>query len=136
MKITIPTEKPVVIELDVNGTIHEIEFYPTDLRTRQAFYEVYEKLKAYQPKEITPTTDEHGVSGKELDEARELRRFTEFLAEQVDDIFGAGTAQKITDGRCSPHGLISFICQMAVYFQKASDSLIRRYIADESGVME
>ena len=136
MKFTVNTEKPIVIELEVDGVSHTVEFYPTDLRTRQAFYETYEKLKAYQPKDITPTVDENGVSNIELENAKELRRFTDFLSEQVDEIFGAGTASIITGGRCIPHELIRFICEMARYFSEASDKLIRRYTAaDESRVM-
>lgn len=131
------TEKPITITLDVDGIEHEIKFYPTDLRTRETFYETYEQVKAYKPNDITPTTDENGVSDIELQNARELRRFTEFLAERVDEIYGTGTTDIITGGRCVPHALIAFICETARYFAAASERLIRKYTAaDESGVME
>ncbi len=45
MKFELKTEKPVRIEVDVDGEKHIIEFYPSDVRTRQAFFEVYEDLK-------------------------------------------------------------------------------------------
>ena len=137
MKFVVNAEKPVIIEIDVNGKTHTIEFYPSDLKTRRAFFEIYEELKAYKVKEITPVTDENGVSNVALEEVRELERFTEFLAERFDRVFGAGTAAIIMDGRCNPDELIRYIVEMAQYFKRTSDCLIREYTApSESGVME
>lgn len=62
---------------------------------KTGFFEIHENLKAYKPKDITPTADENGVSNEEPESARELRRFTDYLAEQVDTAFGAGTAELI-----------------------------------------
>ena len=137
MKYTVTTEKPIEIEIDVDGKTSTIQFYPTDLSTRQKFYEAYENLKNYKPKEITPSTDENGVSNVELENTRELKRFTDFLAEQVDGIFGDGTAELLTGGRCNPSELVRFLCEMTQYFAKASDKLISKYVnAGESGVMK
>ena len=137
MKFKTKTAIPETIEIERNGNSVTIKFYPADLRVRQAFYEAYEKLKEYKVRDITPTVDRFGVSNKELEEARELRRFTDFLSQQVDEIFGEGVAQLITDGRCIPDELIRFICETAKYFSAASEKLIKKYIADdESGVME
>ncbi len=137
MKFKVQPEKPVVIEIEVDGQTSEIKFYPTDLKVRQDFFEIYEELKAYKPREITPVVDENGVSNIEIEEARELTRFTEFVAERVDRVFGAGTAEIIMNGGCYLHLLIRFICEMAQYFKAASNELIKEYtIPDESGVME
>lgn len=137
MKFKVTPEKPVVIEIEVDGKTSEIKFYPTDLKVRQDFFEIYEELKAYKPREITPVVDENGVSNIELEEARELTRFTEFVAERVDRVFGAGTAEIIMNGGYSLHNLVRFICETAQYFKAASNELIREYTAlAESGVME
>ncbi len=140
MTYTIAHEKPVTIEIEANNEIHTINFYPTDLAARQKFYEAYENLKGYKPKEFTPVTDENGVSNAELENTKELRRFTDFLAEQVDGIFGDGTAELLTEGRCNPSELVCFLCETAKYFTQTSDKLIAQYVnavnAGESGVMK
>lgn len=137
MKYTVNAEPPVEIEIVYGETTHRIKFYPTDLATRERFYQTYENLKNYKPKEITPVVDENGVSNAELENARELRRFTEFLGKQVDGIYGVGTARLLTGGRCEPTELIRFICETAHYFTQTSDKLIRHYTeAIKGGVME
>lgn len=137
MKYTVTTEKPIAIEFDVDGKISTINFYPTDLSTRQKFYETYENLKNYKPKEIVPVVDENGVSNAELENTRELKRFTDFLGEQVDGIYGAGTATLLTGGRCDPSELIRFICETAHFFTQTSDKLIKHYTdAIKGGVMK
>ncbi|MBP0982734.1 MAG: hypothetical protein J6A19_03335 [Oscillospiraceae bacterium] len=137
MKYTLTTEKPIEIEIDVDGKISTIQFYPTDLSIRQKFYETYENLKNYKPKEITPVVDENGVSNVELENTRELKRFTDFLGEQVDGIYGAGTAALLTGGRCDPSELIRFICETAHFFTQTSDKLIKHYTETiKGGVMK
>ncbi len=137
MKFKVQPEKPVVIEIEVDGKTSEIKFYPTDLRVRQDFFEIYEELKAYKPREIAPIIDENGVSNIELEEARELKRLTDFVAERVDRVFGSGTADIIMNGGYNLSELVRFICEMAQYFKAASNELIKEYtMPDESGVME
>lgn len=137
MKYTVTTEKPIEIEVDVDGKISTIHFYPTDLSTRQKFYEAYENLKNYKPKEFKVVVDKNGVSNADLENAKELRRFTEFLGEQVDAIYGEGTAKILTCGRCEPSELIRFICETAHYFTQTSDQIIRHYTeAVQGGVMK
>ena len=74
MKFTVNSHNPVEISIEANGKTHNIEFYPSDLNTRQAFFEIYEELKAYKPAEISPTVDENGVSNIELWEQRSATR--------------------------------------------------------------
>ena len=137
MKLKVQPEKPVVIEIEVDGKTSEIKFYPTDLRVRQDFFEIYEELKAYKPREIAPIIDENGVSNIELEEARELKRLTDFVAERVDRVFGSGTADIIMNGGYNLSELVRFICEMAQYFKAASNELIKEYtMPDESGVMD
>ncbi len=137
MKFKVQPEKPVVIEIEVDGKTSEIKFYPTDLRVRQDFFEIYEELKAYKPREIAPIIDENGVSNIELEEARELKRLTDFVAERVDRVFGKGTSKIIMNGGYYLSELVRFICEMAQYFKAASNELIKEYtMPDESGVME
>ena len=137
MKFKVQPEKPVVIEIEVDGKTSEIKFYPTDLRVRQDFFEIYEELKAYKPREIAPIIDENGVSNIEIEEARELKRLTDFVAERVDRVFGSGTADIIMNGGYNLSELVRFICEMAQYFKAASNELIKEYtMPDESGVME
>ena len=137
MKFTVNSHKPVEISIETNGKTHNIEFYPSDLNTRQAFFEIYEELKAYKPAEIAPVVDENGVSNVELEQTRELVRFTNFFAERFDRVFGAGTADIIMCGRCDPTKLVRFICETAHYFKAQSEQLIREYTApDNNGVME
>lgn len=137
MTYVVTPEPPIDIEISVNGETHHINFYPTDLAVRERFYQVYENLKNYKPKDIKVTVDKNGVSNTELENAKELRRFTEFLGEQVDGIYGEGTAKLLTCGRCEPVELIKFICKTAKYFTQTSDKLIRHYTeAIQGGVME
>ena len=137
MKFKVQPEKPVVIEIEVDGKTSEINFYPTDLKVRQDFFEIYEELKAYKPREITPVVDENGVSNVELEEAREMKRLTDFVAERVDRVFGSGTADIIMNGGYNLSELVRFICEMAQYFKAASNELIKEYtMSEESGVME
>lgn len=137
MKYTVTPEPPVDIEIISGGETHHINFYPTDLAVRERFYQVYENLKNYKPKDIKVTVDKNGVSNAELENAKELRRFTEFLGEQVDGIYGAGTAKLLTCGRCEPVELIKFICETAKYFTQTSNKLIKHYTeAIQGGVME
>ncbi len=137
MKFKVQPEKPVVIEVEVDGKTSKIKFYPTDLKVRQDFFEIYEELKAYKPREITPVVDENGVSNVELEEAREMKRLTDFVAERVDRVFGSGTADIIMNGGYYLSELVRFICEMAQYFKAASNELIKEYtVQEESGVME
>lgn len=137
MKFYTTKEQPVDIEIVSGGETHHISFYPTDLSVREKFYQTYENLKNYKPKEIKVEVDENGVSNVELENARELRRFTEFLGEQVDGIYGEGTAKILTGGRCEPSELIRFICETAKYFTQTSDKLIKHYTeAIQGGVMK
>ena len=127
MKYTVTPESPVDIEISANGETHNISFYPTDLAVRERFYQTYENLKNYKPKEFKVVVDKNGVSNAELENAKELRRFAEFLGEQVDGIYGEGTAKILTGGRCEPSELIRFICETAKHFTQTSDQLIRQY---------
>lgn len=137
MKYTVTPESPVDIEISANGETHHISFYPTDLAVRERFYQTYENLKNYKPKEFKVVVDKNGVSNAELENAKELRRFTEFLGEQVDAIYGEGTAKILTGGRCEPSELIRFICETAKHFTQTSDQLIRQYTeAIRGGVMK
>ena len=137
MKFYAKEEKPVEIEIDTGNEKHVISFYPTDLATRERFYQTYENLKNYKPKEVKNVVDENGVSSAELENAKELRRFTDFLGEQIDGIFGAGTAKLITNGRCNPVELIRFMCETAHYFTQTSSKLIKHYTdAIGDGVMK
>lgn len=130
-------DNPISIDIETNGKVNTIEFYPTDLLTRERFYQTYENLKNYKLKEIKNVVDENGVSSAELENAKELRRFTDFLGEQIDGIFGAGTAKLITNGRCNPVELIRFMCETAHYFTQTSSDLIKHYTdAIGDGVMK
>ena len=81
--------------------------------------------------------DMNGVSSAELENTKELHRFTDFLGEQIDGIFGAGTAKLITNGRCNPVELIRFMCETAHYFTQTSSDLIKHYTdAIGDGVMK
>ena len=137
MKFTVTTEPPIDIEISANGETHHISFYPTDLAVRERFYQTYENLKNYKPNDIKVKVDENGVSNAELENAKELRRFAEFLGEQIDGKYGEGTAKILTGGRCEPTELIRFICETAKYFTQTSDQLIRHYTeAIQGGVMK
>lgn len=105
MKYTVTPESPVDIEISANGETHHISFYPTDLAVRERFYQTYENLKNYKPRGFKVVVDKNGVSNAELENAKELRRFAEFLGEQVDGIYGEGTAKILTGGRCEPSSL-------------------------------
>ena len=137
MKYTVTPELPVDIEISTNDETHHISFYPTDLSVRERFYQTYENLKNYKPREFKVVVDKNGVSNAELENAKELRRFAEFLGEQVDGIYGEGTAKILTGGRCEPSELIRFICETAKYFTQTSDQIIRHYTeAVQGGVMK
>ncbi len=137
MKFKVKSEKPVIIEVEVDGKTSEIKFYPTDLKVRQDFFEIYEEMKTYKPHQIVPVIDQNGVSNADIEATRELKRFTDFVAERVDRVFGYGTSALLMNGGCYIHVLVRFICETAQYFKAVSNSLIQEYTApDESGVME
>ena len=137
MKFYTTEEQPIDIEIVSGNETHHISFYPTDLAVRERFYQTYENLKNYKPKEFKIVVDKNGVSNAELENAKELRRFADFLGEQVDAIYGEGTAKILTGGRCEPAELIRFICETAKYFTQTSDQLIRHYTeAIQGGVMK
>lgn len=138
MKFVSNVNKPIEIEVEVNGATQIITFDPRDLKTREHFFQTYEDLKAYKPKDITPVVDENGVSNIELENTKELVRFTEFFKERFDGVFGAGTADFIMNGKCNPGELIRFTCETARFFSASSENLMKRYAEDtaESGVME
>ena len=137
MKFKVKSEKPVIIEVEVDGKTSEIKFYPTDLKVRQDFFEIYEEMKTYKPHQIVPVIDQNGVSNADIEATRELKRFTDFVAERVDRVFGYGTSALLMNGGCYIHVLVRFNCETAQYFKAVSNSLIQEYTApDESGVME
>ena len=70
MKYTVTPESPVDIEISANGETHNISFYPTDLAVRERFYQTYENLKNYKPKEFKVVVDKNGVSNAELENAK------------------------------------------------------------------
>ena len=101
MKFTVTTEPPIDIEISANGETHHISFYPTDLAVRERFYQTYENLKNYKPNDIKVKVDENGVSNAELENAKELRRYAEFLGEQIGGIYAR------EQRRYSPAGAVS-----------------------------
>lgn len=138
MKFATKKPEPVVIGVEIDGSsAGEIRFYPTDLAVRQAFFDMYEDLKAYKTADITPATDENGVSNVDVEYTRELKRFTDFLAERFDRVFGENSASLVMGGVYNFAPLVRFICENARYFKAETQRLISEYTApDESGVME
>ncbi len=77
------------------------------------------------------------MSNIEIEEAREMKRLTDFVAERVERVFGSGTADIIMNGGYNLSELVRFICEMAQYFKAASNELIKEYtVPDEGSVME
>ena len=127
MKYTVTPESPVDIEISANGETHHISFYPTDLAVHERFYQTYENLKNYKPRGFKVVVDKNGVSNAELENAKELRRFAEFLGEQVDGIYGEGTAKILTSGRSATSDLIRFLCATTTSILQLFGHLVMPY---------
>lgn len=92
MVFKVNREKPISINVEVDGKTSTIEFYPTDLTTRQKFYEAYENGKLQVDKFSTDVTRQYSSGDlMELDYSDETITFTKIKTSQKNKTYEMGT---------------------------------------------
>lgn len=107
-----------------------IEFNPEDLDTRKKFFdaskEIFQKQREYDiaVKEIESEQDDM----KKTEKAFELEQnLYNLMKNIIDDIFGNGTSDMITDGKSNIFSLVNFIIAITPYFRAVTDKQKNKY---------
>lgn len=107
-----------------------IEFNPEDLDTRKKFFdaskEIFQKQREYDiaVKEIESEQDDM----KKTEKAFELEQnLYNLMKNIIDDIFGNGTSDMITDGKTNIFSLVNFIIAITPYFRAVTDKQKNKY---------
>lgn len=107
-----------------------IEFNPEDLETRKKFFdaskEIFQKQREYDiaVKEIESEEDDM----KKTEKAFELEQnLYNLMKNIIDDIFGNGTSDMITDGKSNIFSLVNFIIAITPYFRAVTDKQKNKY---------
>lgn len=123
-----PSECEIVRDDVVVGTV---KFNAYDVEKRAKFFEAFAKLSTF-PAEISAGNH---LQAFEKANKRAIELFNGLSAD-IDDIFGDGTTQLLTDGNKDPAVLMEFLAFAASEFRTASGLKIAKYVGDEnSGVM-
>lgn len=107
-----------------------IEFNPEDLDTRKKFFdaskEIFQKQREYDiaVKEIESEQDDMKKTEKAFELEQNLYNLMKSI---VDDIFGNGTSDMITDGKANIFSLVNFIIAITPYFRAVTDKQKNKY---------
>lgn len=107
-----------------------IEFNPEDLDTRKKFFdaskEIFQKQREYDiaVKEIESEQDDMKKTEKAFELEQNLYNLMKSI---VDDIFGNGTSDMITDGKSNIFSLVNFIIAITPYFRAVTDKQKNKY---------
>lgn len=123
ININLKTKKKRII---INGDENKIiEFNPEDMNTRKRFYEA--------SKTIFNSQREFDVKLKALQEddidgafALEEELYI-FIKDIIDDIFGEGATDKITDGEINIMVIGEFITMVTPYFKEVNEKQKNKY---------
>lgn len=107
-----------------------IEFNPEDLDTRKKFFdaskEIFQKQREYDiaVKEIESEEDDMKKTEKAFELEQNLYNLMKSI---IDDIFGNGTSDMITDGKSNIFSLVNFIIAITPYFRAVTDKQKNKY---------
>lgn len=115
-------KKRLIINEDENKIL---EFNPNDMKTRKNFYnaskEVFNKQREFDIRIKQLKADDY-------EKAFELEQeLFDMLKNIVDNVFGKGTTEMITDGAIDVTGVCNFIVAIAPYFKEVNEAQKNKY---------
>ncbi len=118
--------------LCLNGDENKIiEFNPQNLETRKKFLKASEKIFESQRKldiELKEMEDEQD-NKKKIEKSFELeQQVFNIMKDIIDDIFGVGTTDMITDNYVDTVAVTNFIIAIAPYFKEVTENRKNKYI--------
>ena len=119
-------KKRVVLNDDENKVLI---FNPNDLESRKKMYSVNNKILEYDKKfkEKVKKIKESKDVEKEFELEEEMHNF---IKNFVDDIFGEGVSDMITDKKINPVALMNFLTAITPYFLVKAESKRKKYTND------
>lgn len=127
------SECDVVRDGKVVGTI---KFNAHDVEKRSAFYSLYSNIVATGDKILTAEIDKLGVPSALPQATEEAVNIFSLLESGIDEIFGKGTVNLLTDDNKDPAVLLQFLAFVANEFRIATGLKIDKYInQQESDVL-
>lgn len=134
MKI-VSSKKRIAINDDENRII---EINPGNTLQRKKYYELFTKLEKLG-KELSVKSKELEKVGN-VDATINLEEETfDRIAKEIDNVFGEGTIQKVTEGEKDLDMLVQFFEGLTPYFQKYNEEKIKKYgktSKSKNGVMK
>lgn len=134
MKI-VSSKKRIAINEDENRIV---EINPGNSVQRKKYYELFKRLEQLG-KELS-------VKSKNLDETKDFDKIVEIeeqtfdsIAKEIDNTFGKGTIEKITEGEKDLEMLVQFFEGLTPYFQNYNKEKMSKYgknPKNKSGVMK
>ena len=120
-------KKKVILNDDENKVLI---FNPNDLESRRKMYSVNEKILEYDKKfkEKIKTLKENKDIEKVFELEEEMHNFIKNL---VDDVFGEGVADMITDKKTNPVALMNFFTAIMPYFLDKVENKRKKYTTDD-----
>lgn len=118
-------KKKILLNDDENKVL---VFNPSDKRTRQKFYNASKEVMARQD-EFQKKID--NLKEDDVDKALELEEeMFEMVKKIVDDVFGAGTTDMVTDGDVDVMAICGFLVAIAPYFREVAESQRSKYTSN------
>lgn len=125
-----------VKRLQINDGPEFIEFNPSDITFAERFYAL---LRAFEEREAEYTerakaidadtgVDAHGIPNNVAAGLQMLRDVCEFMREQIDGLFGAGTSQKVFGDVMSLNMFQQFFDGITPYIRAARQKKVEQYV--------
>lgn len=113
--------------LCINGDENKIlEFNPENIETRKKFYNASKKIFEKQ-RELDVILEKLGEEAK-VEEMFEIEEQTfNFMKEIIDEIFGEGVTDMITDGEKNIFAITNFAVAIAPYFKDVAEKQKNKY---------
>ena len=113
--------------LCINGDENKIlEFNPENIETRKKFYNASKKIFEKQ-RELDVILEKLGEEAK-VEEMFEIEEQTfNFMKEIIDEIFGEGVTDMITDGEKNIFAITNFAVAIAPYFKDFAEKQKNKY---------
>ena len=109
-----------------------IEFNVEDIKTRKKFYDASEKV--FKSQREFDIEYKKIVEDEKMEEAEKVEKLFELeeatfnaMKEIIDDIFGAGVTDMITDGEVNTYAMGNFLIAIAPYFKEVADKQMNKY---------
>lgn len=135
MRFEIETKLSEVEIVRDGKVVGNIKFNAYDIKKRQAFYNLYNKLSSTQAEMLSGDFDDLGVPVALAQVTKQAEELYDNLASAMDEIFGAGSMALLTDDNNDPVVLLQFLAFAATEFKHATGIKIEKYLAPESDVM-